>query len=101
MIFLDITVICTALVFVGLVWSIPVSNFLDMLIGSIKLSDLFMTLEKGVFYGAGVAVISCYFSLGVKKSITEIPKAAINSVISSLVLVFSLEMIITVFSFLI
>ena len=60
-----------------------------------------MTLEKGIFYGAGVAVISCYFSLAVKKSITEIPKAAINSVISSLAFVFSLEMLITAFNFLI
>ena len=100
-IFFDLMVLLTSITFVSLVWNIGIGNFVQMLLSSIKVSDLFITFEKGIFYGAGIAIISCYFGLSVKKSITEIPKAAINSVISSLTFVFFLEMIITAINFLI
>lgn len=53
--------------------------------------ELIGTLAKSFFFGASIAAISCFHGLTVEQAITEVPKAAMKAVMSSLLAVFAID----------
>jgi phospholipid/cholesterol/gamma-HCH transport system permease protein len=57
--------------------------------------EIFSALLKSICFGMLVSVVSCYFGLTVKRAMTEIPVAASQAVIRSLLAVFACDGLIT------
>ncbi len=82
-------------------WNIDVSllgevnHFFEML----SYREIFAALLKSLCFGMLVSVVSCYYGLGVKRAMTEIPVAASRAVMRSLLAVFACDGLITVLLF--
>ena len=82
-------------------WNIDVSlpgeveDFFDML----SYGELFAAVLKSICFGILVSVVSCYYGLKVKRAMTEIPVAASQAVIRSLLAVFACDGVLTVLLF--
>jgi len=82
-------------------WNIDISlageiaHFFEML----SYLEIFAALLKSICFGMLVSVVSCYFGLTVKRAMTEIPVAASQAVIRSLLAVFACDGLITVLVF--
>lgn len=82
-------------------WSIDVSllgevgHFFEML----SYREIFAALLKSICFGMLVSVVSCYYGMKVKRAMTEIPVAASNAVMRSLLAVFACDGLITVLVF--
>jgi phospholipid/cholesterol/gamma-HCH transport system permease protein len=82
-------------------WNIDVSllaeagDFFDML----SYGEIFAAFLKSICFGMLVSVVSCYYGLQVKHAMTEIPVAASQAVIRSLLAVFACDGLLTVLLF--
>jgi phospholipid/cholesterol/gamma-HCH transport system permease protein len=82
-------------------WNIDVSligevgDFFEML----SYLEIFSAILKSICFGILVSVVSCYYGLKVKRAMTEIPVAASQAVIRSLLAVFACDGLITVLLF--
>ncbi len=82
-------------------WNIDISllgelnDFFDML----SFQEIFAAILKSLFFGILVSVVSCFYGLKVKLAMTEIPVAASQAVIRSLLAVFACDGILTVLLF--
>jgi phospholipid/cholesterol/gamma-HCH transport system permease protein len=83
-------------------WNIDVSlqgeigHFFEML----SFLEIFVALVKSICFGLLVSVVSCYYGLTVRQALTEIPVAASQAVMRSLLGVFACDGLITVLFFL-
>jgi phospholipid/cholesterol/gamma-HCH transport system permease protein len=50
---------------------------------------------KSLFFGLAISATCCSFGMGVGRSVTEIPQAATKAVMSSLILVFLIDGVMT------
>ena len=82
-------------------WNIDISltgeagHFFEML----SYLEIFAALLKSLCFGIIVSLVSCYYGLAVKHSMTEIPVSASHAVIRSLLAVFACDGLITVLLF--
>jgi phospholipid/cholesterol/gamma-HCH transport system permease protein len=82
-------------------WNIDVSllgeaaDFFDML----SYGEIFAAILKSICFGMLVSVVSCHYGLHVKSAMTEIPVAASQAVMRSLLAVFACDGILTVLLF--
>ena len=59
---------------------IPFAEYLDNLMGALRLVDIISSLVKGFVFGIIISVISTYQGFSVKVSSTEVPQKAIKAV---------------------
>lgn len=71
------------------------SHFFEML----SFQEIFSAILKSICFGMLVSVVSCYYGLKVKRAMTEIPIAASQAVMRSLLAVFACDGLITVLVF--
>ena len=82
-------------------WNIDISltgevdHFFEML----SYLEIFSALLKSLCFGIIVSLVSCYYGLAVKHSMTEIPVSASHAVIRSLLAVFACDGLITALLF--
>lgn len=69
----------------ALLQSVSLRGFLDALNASIEMRELWITLAKGLAFGALIPLLSMAAGLRVKRSTTEIPQAVTRAAVSSLV----------------
>ena len=67
--------------------------------GYLSYGELFAAILKSICFGVLVSVVSCYYGLHVKRAMTEIPVAASQAVMRSLLVVFACDGILTVLLF--
>jgi phospholipid/cholesterol/gamma-HCH transport system permease protein len=82
-------------------WNIDISLLgeIDAFFDMLSFREIFAALLKSICFGILVSVVSCYFGLKVKRAMTEIPVAASQAVIRSLLAVFACDGILTVLLF--
>ncbi|MCU0612946.1 MAG: ABC transporter permease [Candidatus Eisenbacteria bacterium] len=71
------------------------SFFLGSVAHHLRAVDLTATLAKGFLFGGIIASIACYFGLSVEPSPTEIPKAALRTVVHAILLCLVADLVIT------
>ncbi len=67
------------------------SRYTGIVLKTLSAKDVWLTLAKGVFFGASVAVFCSYHGLAVKAGPTEIPQAVTRGVVSTIVAIFILS----------
>jgi len=72
-------------------WKIPFSGYGLAVVASLRLSDLFVSVGKGLLFGLGVAAVCCLEGLRVGDRRTEVPRAATRAVMGGLFLVFVVD----------
>jgi phospholipid/cholesterol/gamma-HCH transport system permease protein len=82
-------------------WNIDVSLLgeVDAFFDMLSFREIFAAILKSICFGILVSVVSCYYGLKVKRAMTEIPVAASQAVIRSLLAVFACDGILTVLLF--
>lgn len=70
-------------------------QFLMLMTEQIRLADLFSGLIKAVFFGAEIAVVSCWFGLGAKGGAAGVGRAVNASVVGSAIGIIILDWLIT------
>jgi phospholipid/cholesterol/gamma-HCH transport system permease protein len=82
-------------------WNIDVSLLgeIDVFFDLLSYREIFAAILKSICFGILVSVVSCYYGLKVKRAMTEIPVAASQAVIRSLLAVFACDGILTVLLF--
>lgn len=83
----------------SLLIDLPFLQQLRGIMATLGLHEIIVSLVKSFLFGLVVSTVSCYHGLRVRSSITEIPQATTVAVMQSLFLVFILNGIITVLSF--
>lgn len=74
---------------------VEVGDFFDML----SFGEIFAAILKSICFGMLVSVVSCFYGLNVKLAVTQIPVAASQAVIRSLLAVFACDGLLTVLLF--
>jgi len=64
------------------------SRYRDIVLATLSAKDLWLTLGKGLVFGAAVALFPSYHGLAVKAGPTEIPQAVTRGVVATIVAVF-------------
>ena len=72
-----------------------ISDFFEML----SFHEIFAAILKSICFGMLVSVVTCYYGLNVKHSVTAIPVAASQAVIRSLLALFACDGLMTVLLF--
>lgn len=82
-------------------WNIDISltGEIDHFFEMLSYLEIFSALLKSLCFGILVSLVSCYYGLAVKHSMTEIPASASHAVIRSLLTVFACDGLITVLLF--
>jgi phospholipid/cholesterol/gamma-HCH transport system permease protein len=66
-------------------------RYTAIVLRTLSAKDVWLTLAKGVFFGAAVAVFCSYHGLAVKAGPTEIPQAVTRGVVATIVAIFILS----------
>ena len=75
--------------------TIPFSLYSDYIFVFLSSVDLYLSLTKGLIFGAIVALISCYHGLRARRAYYEVPMVARNGVFQSMYYVFVLSAVIS------
>jgi len=67
------------------------SRYTAIVLRTLSAKDVWLTLAKGVFFGAAVALFCSYHGLAVKAGPTEIPQAVTRGVVATIVAIFVLS----------
>ena len=68
--------------------TMPFSLYVDYIFQSLSTLDLYLSLTKGVLFGGGIALFSCYHGLRARRAAFEVPMVARSGVIQSMFFVF-------------
>ena len=68
--------------------TMPFSLYVDYIFQSLSTLDLYLSLTKGVLFGVGIALFSCYHGLRARRAAFEVPMVARSEVIQSMFFVF-------------
>lgn len=71
------------------------SFFLGSVAHHVRMIDLGTTVAKGFLFGAIISSIACHFGLSVQPSPTEIPKAALKTVVNAILLCLVADLMLT------
>jgi len=66
-------------------------RYFDIVLGSLSLTDVWLTLAKGLTFGAVIGVVPSFHGLAVRRGATGVPIAASEAVLGSIVLIFILS----------
>jgi len=83
----------------SLIWNIPFMEFQQGLIQLSTLNEIFLSLLKSFVFGLVIAAVCCHQGLSVEGGATQIPIAATNGVMRSLLLVFIIDAIVALVTF--
>jgi len=72
------------------------SRYTAIVLKTLSAKDVWLTLIKGVFFGASVALFCSYNGLNVKAGPTEIPQAVTRGVVATIVAIFILSAVFVV-----
>ena len=64
------------------------NRYTGIVLKTLSAGDVWLTLAKGIFFGAAVAVFCSYHGLAVKAGPTEIPQAVTRGVVATIVAIF-------------
>jgi phospholipid/cholesterol/gamma-HCH transport system permease protein len=64
------------------------TRYFDIVLGSLTLLDVWLTIAKGLVFGAVIGVVPSYHGLGVRHGPTGVPVASSQAVLGSIVLIF-------------
>jgi len=82
---------CVA-VFAGLVAAVTngmsSARYFDIVLRSLTLMDVWLTIAKGLVFGAIIGIVPSYHGLGVRRGPTGVPIASSQAVLGSIVLIF-------------
>lgn len=78
----------------------PFLQHAQTMFGALNVFEVGISVLKSVAFGLVISAVSCYWGLGVKSSITEIPQATTMAVMQSLFSVFIFDGLITIISYL-
>jgi phospholipid/cholesterol/gamma-HCH transport system permease protein len=67
------------------------ARYFDIVLGSLSLEDVWLTLAKGVTFGAVIGVVPSFHGLRVQRGATGVPVASSEAVLGSIVLIFILS----------
>lgn len=67
------------------------ARYFDIVLGSLGVGDVWLTLAKGVTFGAVLGIVPSFHGLGVRRGPTGVPIAASQAVLSSILLIFVLS----------
>jgi phospholipid/cholesterol/gamma-HCH transport system permease protein len=67
---------------------------------ALSLTDVLVTVSKGVLFGAAVAAICCYHGLSVRSSYTEVPQQTTQAMINSITVCLLLDIVVMVVAYL-
>jgi phospholipid/cholesterol/gamma-HCH transport system permease protein len=79
--------------------SLPFETFFNTLFSAMSIMDLVVIVFKSLFMGAAIAVIAVMQGFKVGRNAMMVPVAATNSVVNSLLAVFLVDGLITLFSY--
>jgi phospholipid/cholesterol/gamma-HCH transport system permease protein len=65
-------------------FGMPMATFARAISETLENTDLALALLKGTLFGLSVALVACYYGLGIQRSQTEIPQAVTRTVVVSL-----------------
>jgi phospholipid/cholesterol/gamma-HCH transport system permease protein len=91
-------VICTCLagyLMAAVGWHVPYDEFADGIRAALGSHELIALFGKSLIFGLAISATCCSFGMGVGRSVTEIPQAATKAVMSSLILVFLIDGVMT------
>lgn len=88
MIFFDLLAVIGGYAALGAQTTTPLRSYLASILHSIQARDLALVPAKAILFGGMIALFSCYRGLSVGASPTEIPRAATQGVVMSLVGIF-------------
>ena len=86
MVYFDLAAVAGGYVVSFLFVRLPLSFFLGSVAHHLRVIDLTATLAKGFLFGAVISAVACHFGLSVQQSPTEIPKAALRTVVNAILL---------------
>jgi len=69
--------------------------FLEKMIKAMVLSDLTISLLKGLIFGIVISIICTFYGFSVKLSSTEVPQMTTKAVVNSIILLFLMDGIVT------
>jgi len=79
-------------VFAGLVAAVTngmsSARYFDIVLRSLTLMDVWLTIAKGLVFGAIIGIVPSYHGLGVRRGPTGVPIASSQAVLGSIVLIF-------------
>jgi len=64
------------------------NRYTSIVLKTLSAGDVWLTLAKGIFFGAAVALFCSYHGLAVKAGPTEIPQAVTRGVVATIVAIF-------------
>ena len=67
------------------------ARYFDIVLGSLRLGDVWLTLGKGIAFGIVIGVVPSFHGLGVRRGPTGVPIAASEAVLGSIMLIFILS----------
>jgi phospholipid/cholesterol/gamma-HCH transport system permease protein len=63
-------------------------RYFDIVLGSLGLTDVWLTLAKGIVFGMIIGLVPSFHGLAVRRGATEVPIASSQAVLGSIVLIF-------------
>lgn len=63
-------------------------RYFDIVLGALRLSDVWLTLAKGIVFGMVIGLVPSFHGLAVRRGATEVPIASSQAVLGSIVLIF-------------
>lgn len=67
---------------------LSLTRYMDIVLATLSAKDVWVTLTKGIFYGAAVALFCAFHGLAVTAGPTEIPQAVTRGVMGAIVAIF-------------
>jgi len=95
MVYFDLAAVAGGYVVSFLFVRLSPSFFLGSVARHLRVIDLTATLAKGFLFGAIISAIACHFGLSVQQSPTEIPKAALKTVVNAILLCLVADLVLT------
>jgi phospholipid/cholesterol/gamma-HCH transport system permease protein len=84
----------------SIIVNVPIFSQIKSIFSALGVFEIFISILKSLVFGLIIATSSCYHGLGVRESITEIPRATSSAVMQSLSLIFVSNVLITLVSYL-
>ena len=94
-IYFDLLAVSSGFIVARLGWQIPLSHIKQGIISVLTLNELLISCSKSAFFGVIIATVSCRAGLNVGDSITQIPQAGTKAVIQAMIIVFIVDVLIS------
>ncbi len=76
--------------------NVDMMNMVNLLAGSLSISDVLINAFKGVALGTAIAIVCIHHGMSVKKSATEIPQRTSRAIVDSFLFCFIIDALISV-----